>query len=304
MNANSRSTLDEFSSSGNHIIREVVRVVFFVRQAHRVIAPTVVDAIDRVIDLFPPPALSMFSIESGDWIEFDAQGLKTRVRDRLIGKDKPINGTLSIAGNSGNIPDFSLDYEGFAIDRPAFSSSAASLRLQIGATMFGPYLERVLGLSRDLASLLNVSAGYVDVALDGDQTRMQACARRYKAIDISDPSCVAEDIEDRLAGVFWVNFVGQQQAKELGGRNTLVPILSSEARVEETGSGRLVVTLGAAPIRGDANRREKLDDRIALARLAHQRGLLHIPREVTYFEPEDDLSDEEAQERWHLRYLT
>jgi hypothetical protein len=304
MNANSRSTLDELSSSGKYIAREVVRLALFVRQPHRVIAPTVVDAIDRVIDVFPPPTLSMFSIESGDWIEFDAQGLKTQVRNRLIGKDKPINGTVSLAGNQANIPDFSLDYEGFAIDRPAFSSSAASLRLQIGATVFGPYLERMLGLARGLGSLFDVSTGYIDLALDGDQARMQAFARRYNAIDISDPSCVAEDIEDRLAGVFWVNFIGPQQAKALGGRDTLVPILSPEARIEETGSGGLVVTLGAAPIRGDVNRHEKLDDRIAFARLAHQRGLLHVPREVSYFEPEDHLSDEEAQERWHLRYVT
>ena len=303
MNPVSGSTLDECGSSGAFVVREVVRFAFFVRQPHRVLAPTVVEAIDRVIDLFPPPALSMFSVESGDWIGSDADGLKTEVRKRLIGKDKPINGTVSLSGNQANLPDFILDYEGFAIDRPAFGKSAASLRFNVSATAFGPYLHAALRLSREIAELLDCSAGYIDLALDGDQARIQALARRYRALDISDPSCVAEDIEDRLPGVFWQNIIGPRLAGALGGRAMLESVLSGDARVEETGSGGLVVTLGAAPIRGDVNRRGGLGDRAAIAHLALHRGLLHVPRDVTYFEPEDDLSDSEAQEKWHLRYV-
>jgi hypothetical protein len=79
--------------------------------------------------------------------------------------------------------------------------------------------------------------------------------------------------------------------------------LSTEASIENTGSGGLVVTFGANPSHGDVNRKEDSDGRGLLARLANTSGLLHVPRKVRYFEAEEGLSDEEAQTAWHLRLV-
>jgi hypothetical protein len=300
---NGGAILDVPSNSGGFVVRETVRFAFFIRRRHLDVAPTAVEAIGRLIDLFPPPALSMFSIESGDWLKYDAQGLKEQVRERLVGEDRPINGTASLSGDQANIPDFGVEYAGLAIDRPTFSTAAVALWFFVANSVFSRYRDPALRLSRELNRLLGCSAAYVDLALAGHRPRMQAMARRYRALDISDVRSVARDLGDKLPGVFWQNLLGPQLVAALGGRTMLASILSSEARVDDDGSGGLVITLGDVPTRGDVNRREGDADRIALARLAHDRGLLHVPRKVTYFTPEDDLSDKEAQEKWHLRLV-
>lgn len=303
MSAASTHTLDVRSTSNAFVVREVVRFAFFVRKPHREAAQAAVQAVAQVVDLFPPPALSMFAIESGDWIEFDTEGLKTQVRERLDGSDKPINATAALSGNQANIPDVALDYAGLALDRPVFRNGACILNFHVAAGAFGPYLQRSLALATSLAESLDCSAAYVDLALIGDQQRAQAMGRRYRCMDISDPRCVARDLDDHLPGVFWKNFLSEPLVGALGGRQALEAVLSSDARIESDTRGGLIVTLGAAPIRGDVSRKEKFDDRVALARLAHVKGLLHVPRKIIYFEAEDALEESEAQEHWHLRYV-
>jgi hypothetical protein len=256
-----------------------------------------------VIDTFPPPKLSMFAIPSGDWVDDDAQGLKRRVRRRLIGRDKPINGTVSVWGEQANVPDFSLEYTASASDLPVFKQSAAALWFSIASTEFGSHRDTALRVWRELAVLLGCSAGYVDIALEGHRLRMQALAKRYRYVDISSVENVAWDLEERLPGAFWVNYLGPQLVSALGGRAAVTAALSTEASIENTGSGGLVVTFGANPSHGDVNRKEDSDGRGLLARLANTSGLLHVPRKVRYFEAEEGLSDEEAQTAWHLRLV-
>jgi hypothetical protein len=303
MNPSSTSTLDVPATSGGFVVREVVRFTFFIRRPHKDIAEAVVQAIARVVDLLPPPALSMFASESGDWLDFDADGLKARVLERLAGKEKPVNGNASLSGNQANLPDFALDYAGLALDRPVFRDGSCMLTFFIAASAFGPYMQSSEKLAERLAIDLDCQSAYVDVALIGDQTRRQAMARRYHGVDISDPRRVARDIEDRLPGIFWKNFLNSSLVSALGGRSTLQAALSANARIQDDSRGGVILTLGPAPTRGDVNRSESVDDRRALARLAHGLGLLHVPRKVTYFEPDNELGKKEAQEMWHLRYV-
>lgn len=303
MESSSTSTLDVPAASGGFVVREVVRFAFFVRRPHRDIADAMVQAIGRVVDLFPPPALSMFATESGDWLDFDADGLKTRVRARLAGKDRPINGNASLSGNQANLPDFALDYTGLALDRPVFRGGSCMLTFSVAASAFGPYLQSSETLAEQLALSLGCHTAYVDLALIGDRAQLQAMAHRYQGMDISDPRIVARDIESRLPGVFWKNFLNGSLVSALGGRSALQTALSPDARIEDTSDGGVILTLGPAPTRGDVNLGERLDDRKALARLAHGLGMLHVPRKVTYFDPDNDLGKREAQEKWHLRYV-
>lgn len=297
-------TLDAPSSAGGFVVRETVRFAFFMRHPHREVAHVAVRAVEKMIDLLPPPALSMFAVESGDWIEFDASGMKMQIRERLDGDDKPINATAALSGDQANIPDVTLDYAGLALDRPVFRDAASMLTVDIAASFFGTVLERSIELGGKLADELDCHAAYIDLALVGDQSRKQAMARRYRCMDISDPRCVARDLGDRLPGVFWKNFIGVSLVEALGGRQAIEAVLSPEARIEPKSRGGLVLTFGPTPIRGDINYKETFDDRIALARLARDKGVLHVPRKIVYFEAEQSFDDSEAQENWHLRYAT
>lgn len=304
MSAANFSTLDVPSSSGGFVVRETVRFAYFLRKPHRDVARDVVRAVEQVIDLFPPPLLSMFAIESGDWLDFDAAGLKGRFHERLIGDDQPINATAALSGDQANIADYALDYAGLALDRPVFRSGACMLTFCVAASAFASHFDRAMALGTHLAGELNCHAGYIDLALVGDQKRKQAMARRYRCMDISDPRCVARDLEDRMPGIFWKNFLSKAMVANLGGVDAIGAVLSSQAQIEQSLSGAVSITLGAAPIRGDVNFGERFDDRVALARLALSKDLLHVPRKITYFEAEDALDDSEAQESWHLRYVS
>jgi hypothetical protein len=296
------TSLDVPASSGGFVVREMVRFAFFVRKPHLDVAPAATEAFSRLIDAFPPPSLSMFAIASGDWLDYDAKGLKAQVRKRLIGRDKAENGTASVWGEQANIPDFTVEYTGSAIDVAPFKQQAAALWFSIAATEFAEHRDTALQLWREFVMLLDCSAAYVDLALEGDRRRTQAIAKRYRHVD-SEVEDVAWDLANKLPGVFWRNYLGPKLVAAMGGRGAIVAALSPNAEIEDVANRGLVITLGKTLSRGDVNRRGGDTDREVLARLAHKHGMLHVPRKVTYFKSEEQLSNKEAQQKWHLRFV-
>jgi hypothetical protein len=295
--------LDEPRNSGGYAVRETVRFAFFMRRPHLRLVAAVVDAFGQSIDLFPPPALSMFAGASGDWFDYDAAGLKQQVAERLSGK-QAFNGAASLSGDQANIPDFTVDYHGFGIDRPIFRQRASHFVLSIAASSFNADVRAAsLQLARRLAATLDCSAAYVSVALEGNRTRCEALARRYQCMDISDVGCVAADLADRMPGVYWINFLGRDLVATLGGRATVESGLSGSANVEELEGGILAISLGEEPDLGDVNQRPKLADWNYLAALAYRRQVLHVPKKVKYFDADTYESAMEDQERWHLRFV-
>lgn len=297
-------SLDEPKSGGGYVVREVIRFAFFVRKPHVQLAPQGVSAMEQIIDLFPPPALSMFAGVTGDWFEYDAAGLKKQVAKRLVGKDQTINGNASVTGNQANIADVRADYAGFALDRPLFRERASYVLFHVAASLFeDPIRTKALQLARKLFAELDCYSGYIDLALMGKQDRKQALARRFRGIDISEVGPVSADLGDLLPGVHWINFLSADLAKKLGGRASIESGLSKNAHVDDLPGGGLVVATGANPDRGDVNKRAGLPDHEYLANLAHRQQLLHNPKKVNYFVAEEDATAVEAQERWHLRFI-
>ncbi len=295
--------LDIHSRSGGFVVREMVRLAIFVRRAHRDLAPAAVEALHRLIDTFPPPALSLFAMPSGNWADLDAKGLKAQVKKALIGRDKPINGNASVWGAHANIPDFLVEYTGSAIELPIYKSYAAALWFSMTPTEFVRHRDAALRLWRELAEFLDASAGYVDIALEGEQRRLQALAKRYRYVDISDVDTVTMELSNKMPGVFWLNYLGPKLVKGLGGREEIANALSPSASFQKTCGGGLLVELGPEPSRGDIHRRTIDGDRKALTTHAHHRGLLYTPRKFTYFEDEGEITDKEAQKKWHMRFV-
>lgn len=297
--------LDIPSSTGGFVVRELHRFAYFIRQPHRKAAAAVVDAIGLILQAFPPPALSMFAIESGDWISDDLNGLNARVRECLIDDGHPINGRASLAGNQANIPDFSIEYAGRAIDRPVFKDANCSLTFSIASTVFQEHAATALALHRNLIERLACRSAYVELALEGHQQRLQGLARRYACVDISDVRAVARDLDGRLPGVFWKTYLDAELSAALGPADILSSLVSSnaEASVQASVRGGLEVTLGRAPVHGDIHNLQSHADRVALSRFAFDKGLLHVPARVRYFDANEEQTDAQAQEAWHLRWV-
>lgn len=299
-----RNFLDIPSQSGGYVIREMVRFVFFIRQPNLLIAPKIVEVIEELIDLFPPPQLTSFAGESGDWFDYDVTGLKKQVRKGLIGKDKAINNHTNLAGDQANIPDFSIDYLGRAIDRPIFKNASSSLVFAIGASIFNNVKHIAIPLFRKISFHLDCSFAYVDIALEGDQLSRQNLASRFLCIDISSVTCTERDMEDKIPGIFWKNFLPKTIVELLGGLAILKEGLSNKTKIEIIQNEGLIITFGSEPILGDINHPEAYADRIWLAKLAHQKELLHIPQKVSYFmDYEGDTDGRELQKQWHLRFI-
>ena len=73
--------------------------------------------------------------------------------------------------------------------------------------------------------------------------------------------------------------------------------------MESDKAGGIWLELSSEPELGDANRQEALAEHERLAGHAHQLGLLQVPSCV-YFDEQGDLDPEEAQEQWHLRFVS
>lgn len=296
--------LDIPSQSGGYAVRQMIRFVFFMREPNLVIAPKIVKVIEELIDLFPPPQISSFAGPSGDWFEYDVAGLKQQVREGLIGKDKAINNNTNLAGDQANIPDFSIDYCGIAMDRPIFKNASSSLVFSIGASVFNNVKHIAIPLFKKIALHLNCSFAYVDIALEGNDLHTQNLAFQFLCIDISNVDCVERDMDDKIPGIFWKTYLNQSIVEQLGGVAILKEGLSNNTKMDVLQNKSIIITFGSEPILGDINHPEDYADRIWLAKLAHEKGLLHVPQKIRYFTTcEENIDILELQKQWHLRFI-
>jgi len=299
-----QQTLDVPSNSGGYVVREVIRFAFFVHSPHRLIADSVNQVVASLLDKFPPPAISTFAANSGDWITYGTKELKRQTFKRLIGRDSPINASLSLAGEQANIADASIEYKGLAVDLPMYSHACCALWFQLAGSLAPAGLDETLAWLLPIAEQLDCTSAYAEIALEGHQPRMQAAAKRYIADDISDVSCVARDLDLKAPGVYWINYFGPELVSRMKGADCAYRIVSAGVSDATTNGGGRVISFGPVPELGDVAKPDEMKQRKLFAKKLHAARLLHVPVKVTYFEPEEDLDDVRAQGRWHLRLAT
>lgn len=285
-------------------MREVIRFAFFMHRPHRQVADSVNQVVASLIDRLPPPAISTFAANSGDWITYGSKELKNQTFKRLIGRDRPINASLSLAGEQANIPDASIEYKGLAVDLPMYSKACCAFWLQMATSMAPSGRDECLAWILPIADQLHCTSAYAEIALEGHRPRMQATAKRYLAVDIADVGCVARDLDLKLPGIYWINYFGPDLVSRMTGTDVEIPISSSGIFDSMTNGGGRVVAFGLAPDLGDVARPETMQERRSFAKKIHAAGLLHVPVKFTYFEPEEEFDDARAQQRWHLRLAT
>jgi hypothetical protein len=163
--------------------------------------------------------------------------------------------------------------------------------------------EKVRELAMEIAALLPFCSGYCGLSFNaafdqvGVRREVSRYWMRYPGIDVHDSTgSYSWRIGTRVRGPHWLTFLGQPVLGELGGAEGLRARLQSPVTtVQEMEGDKVVVTLGAWPEAGDAEKGDVLPAYRELARvlepwLYHERI------------PMLDSSEEESR-RWERRFL-
>jgi|GEM_PF-3255774 len=298
-------SLQVLNSSGQVVVREAMRMVFFIRRPHREIASMARRAIESFVDL-----VSIGSFEYG----FDMEGnpeeltLDTYTQSMDDWFSGPYstwpNASIHFVGRGGVAPEVSLTYLGKALGDPGFPGDAGVLDVWLTTNFFDENAARVKDYFRTTSGDLSSCVAYMNLALVGGRhAAKQALAKRYYGIDIAHSGALSADLDSRVPGIYWWNYLSEAVVTQLGGANSIGESLGEGCTIEMLSGGGALVQLGSEPLLGDRNRREVLPAHQAFARFVDAKGLLHVPRKVTYFKDAQSLGDMEAQHEWHLRFL-
>jgi Protein of unknown function (DUF3396) len=284
------------------IVRDGFRFVFFLNESHSSLRP----AIDKVLKLY-------FSTVNHDreWLYVDDEGFTQELtrgtipdllEQRFTG-EYASTGSIKILNSDVGIPDFEFYYYGKELPDPAnpglrnyaYGFFSSNFVHDLGA-------EKTISTINQIAEILPLCSGYASPALLYSQEPKEAVKRalRYPGFDVLDPSAARVDIDSKIAGVYWLSFLGSQLTDSLGGIEVLTRHLPNEVSVLPVGKC-VAILLGTEPVVGDTNRgRSDLGLYRALAHLLEP--VLHLP-EITYVTDEDYMPDRDIMLRWHRRFL-
>ena len=279
-------------------------MVWFLRRPHLDSNQAVFEVIQNLMRSPVGSEWRHASDPSGNWRAGTPDSLTREVQEAIVDTAGTINGTISLSNDpTRSVPDFYMEYNGFAIDRPRFKDRAGFLFLWVPEPWFRSHATLVVSTVGDVASTLPISFAYADLALVGKSVRVQQMARRYVGLDVADVSSTAIDLGDKVSGAYWLNIFSDSTARDM--REWLEE--SSTRQRSWSGadlpSGRFMLIATDGPRRGDRNRQESLPDREELATALSERGLLHVPVRSTYFEKTAEHDGAELQARWHRRFV-
>lgn len=292
-----------YAESGYLLVREGLRIDFYIHRPHAEIAPAVMHALETYLSAIGSSALGLYADEEGEWQKLDEAGWE-HIRSKLLKRRWPI---IHLRDASKSEDRYQFKYFGRPLDNPSMTDwpdmvCAASFWLPIEyLEEHGP--ERVRALALALAAPLPFNSGHAglsfncDVALVGIEREIRKHCFRHPGIDIPKLSDYSLHVGTRVRGATWLTFLGQPVLGELGGAAGLRSRLKSpETAVQELEGERAVVTLGQAPEAGDTDKGQVLPAYRELARvlepwLFHEK---HSPGSA--FTPEELL-------RWERRFL-
>jgi hypothetical protein len=317
------------SESGELLIREVVRLVFYLPHDHH----DLWSQVSRALDIYTratgagPDILSHAAdwdyelpLDASTW-EYVHNMLRPATSYRYLDDPQSEDNAQflwlqekhhceTFVHVYGRVPEpngYSFNYRARLPLRTHLEGSVSVLR----ATLPTEYLEahgpgRVRELALELASVLPLSTGHAGLALALYSIRRRARALvrepllRYPGLDLPYPG-MESMVGTHVDGVHWLNFLGQPVLGELGGVNALRSRLHTpEPQVQALEGERVVVTLGAWPEAGDLMRGHGLPAYRELARVLEPWMLGFKPGYAIGF---IDGSTEEDVRRWWRRFL-
>jgi hypothetical protein len=300
-----RSNLQVRNASGDVVVRDVLRMVLYFRQSHQRIAEAIHGAVADFVRLVSFEALRYYYDGEGEAQELTPESFGMLMRDSFEGEATSYqNATIKLVGQGDSAPEYGLQYWGKELVYAEFPDDAGFLDLWMSRSWFLDNAKSVGEYFRSTTVRTEASAAYVNVSLSGGTTaQRQALAKRYAGLDIAEPEAVSVDLGLRFPGSYWINYFGPELAARAGGLTAIQESLGPEFMAEDLAGGGTLIRMGRAPQLGDRNRREALPNHTGFARFLDSKGLLHVPKAVTYFEDEEGMGDPVAQEEWHTRFL-
>jgi hypothetical protein len=314
----------EASPGGAHlVIRESVRLIFYVPLNHHALAASVGRALDAYLRTAGEgtEALCYYSGSEGEAYPLDETGwdlvwsrlhagtsrhaihsvaeLDPGAFKRMLKQQCETRIHLFGGGTEAN--GHAFDYVA-RIPWPAPSDELSVVSCSFPTEQLekaGPARTRELAM--ELASMLPFSSGHAGLAFflsNRPGSTMQAIREevfRHPGLDVPDAG-VRDTLGARVDGVHWLNFLGPPVVEALGGAGALRARLRSPGtEVRELAGGRVVVTLGEWPEAGDLERGHGLPAYRELARVL----------EPWLYEPTFPWSDftQEDMRRWARRFL-
>lgn len=306
MNISTRPDIVTHYVSGKVRLREVIRIVLYFNEPHLSMASKIHEVLLKFVDLISLEALGYFYNLEGEAVDISPESFSNLMNVWFFGSlSKYPNATIEIIGHEYLAPEYGVNYCGKFLDNKAFPDDTGFLHLWMPRQFFLANSTAVDSYFYHALSRLPACSGYMSPGLsDGDMSGKQALARRYPGLDIALPSPVSIDLGTKCPGSYWKTFLGPEIVMHLGGIQAIRDALVfEEDSFRELQNGGLLIQLTALPELGDRNRQEVPAVYEYFARFLHERGSLHVPRKVVYFQNEEGFADLEAQEGWHLRFI-
>ncbi|WP_224247451.1 DUF3396 domain-containing protein [Hyalangium gracile] len=278
-------------------------LTFYMQYPHEEIAGQVEHTLKTYLSTVGSESLGLYADDEGEWQDLDAAGWE--LIWRLL-REAP-SASVELQDASRLECRYRFEYLGKPRKIPPLFDKATA----VSAVSFwlptefleaqGP--ERVRELALNLAASLPFCSGHAGLSFNGaldmagvDQ-RVASYCFRYPGLDIPDVSWRSWNLGTRVAGPYWLTFLGQPVLGELGGADGLRShLLSPGTTVQELGGDRAVITLGAWPEAGDTERGDTLPAYRELARVLEP-WLFREPNGLLAGLPREDVP------RWERRFL-
>ncbi|HEX5751454.1 MAG TPA: type VI immunity family protein [Archangium sp.] len=304
------------------LIRDLVRIVFFVPCDHFQISAGVSHALDSYLRAVEghPEALSRYTCCYWEPRDLSERGWEL-IRESLRPKERRYFDDYTPdeafhPEKEGADPYFSIyadDDRGYAFSyhaRLAWREPPPHSVSVLQVTLPTEYLEErgadaVRALALDMGSRLPFASGHAGLALscwypvDEQLDRLRPVIFRHPGFDIRNAS-IHDNMGTRVDGIHWLNFLGQPVLNALGGASVLQARLQCPTTtVQEMEEQRVVVSTGSCPEAGDLDRGQDLPAYRELARVLEP-WMEPFPWRLTHF---TDPSVEEELRRWWRRFL-
>jgi hypothetical protein len=288
-------------SHGTQVIRDGLRVCFYMRRSSRQVAQAVAHVLETYLRAVGPQSMDWYLDIEGYWQPLSPQSWEAN-RRHLLEATYP---RVALTDDPACASKVRFEYYGDGPD-DAHADTDPNRVSSVGFWLPTEFLEehgpaRLRELALELATPLPFNSGHVGLCFNAiyeyheTEKELSRLCLRYPGIDMLELEGLSSRIGTRVKGPAWMTFLGQPVLGELGGVDGLRARLSSPGTTVEPLEGdRAIITLGPWPEAGDTEAGLLLPEYRELARvlepwLYHSGGRYSFPKDIW--------------ERWERRFL-
>lgn len=291
------------AEDGRTRVVDALAVVFFINAKHCDCAEEIASTVDRIVSFAGLGALHYFVDDEGYTRPLTSAAYRSLLNELRLSAAQG-EGGLSLIGDDANVTGTDVYYFGQAYPNDNRPDWRNVLRFHLSRELF---IDRggaqVRSFVQSLAQTLPYSFGYASPCLSYGNNIVQAAktARRYPGFDILNPGASAVSIDNKIAGVYWLSFLGQALTASLGGADRIRGLLQGLAKITPLSEGYVEMLIAETPEVGDLNRNDNLPAYRAVARVLD--NYVHVPEIVYFLEDDEITADKDAMIAWHRRFL-